>query len=93
MMTTGRRRAVQITGGITLATLMMFGDWLLEKTQHKKGGQFADEVTELRFIKDSIAMRADFNQILMEVRQTNVQLVETNQRLREICERLGAGCR
>ena len=86
-MTPTRARAVQITGGVTLATLMMFGDWIIEKTNHKP------EVTELRFVRDSIAMRADINQVLMELRQTNLQLTETNQRLREVCISLRAGCR
>jgi translation initiation factor 2 gamma subunit (eIF-2gamma) len=91
-MTTGRRRAIQITGGVTLVTLMTFGDWLLEKADNRSG-QLANEITEMRFVKDSVAMRSDLNQILMEIHATNVQLIETNQRLREICERLQAGCR
>ena len=76
---------------LSLFALMLFGDWLIEKTEHASAS--AEAVSDARFVRDSISVRAELNVVLIELRRTTYELNETNQRLREICERLRAGCR
>ena len=90
-MTERTSKTLKGAGLVSLATLMLFGDWLIEKTQ--AASTRADYVTEARFVRDSIAVRAELNVVLIELRRTTMELTETNQRLREVCERLRAGCR
>lgn len=93
-MTSRARQAAKITGGLTLASLMMFGDWLIEKTQHKeKATSLPAIVTQDQFRAESTRVSIRFDRLIDALDANTRAQVETNQRLREVCERLRAGCR
>jgi hypothetical protein len=81
-------RGLRVT---SLAALLLFGDWLIEKMEHAPAA--AHLVEDSRFVADSIAVREEIDGLRRQLR-AGVETTETmSARHREICPAVRARCR
>jgi hypothetical protein len=78
-------------GLTSLAALLLFGDWLIEKLEHRPAS--AHVVEDARFAAESIAVRDAINGLQRELRAGAEAAKDTDARVREICTALRARCR